>query len=138
MRSPRLALVALALGAVGWGPGTGRLVAQELTTLDGVYTAEQAEAGKATYVRVCSACHTLDWYRGDIVRAWEGGSVYGLFEIISTTMPQDNPGSLQRRDYVDVLAYILELNGLPAGSDPLPTGRSRLSAIKFQFDTENR
>ncbi len=110
---------------------------EHATTLDGVYTAEQAEAGRATYQKVCSGCHTLDWYTGDVVRAWEGGSLFALYEVISTTMPQDNPGSLKRRDYADLLAYILELNGLPAGETPLSTRRSRLNAIRFQFK-ENR
>ena len=103
------------------------------TTLDGVYTAEQAARGKRTYVRVCSQCHVLDWYRGDVVRVWEGAPLYGLFEVISTTMPQDNPGSLDRRDYVDMLAYILELNGMPAGDQELSTGASRLRQILFRW-----
>jgi hypothetical protein len=30
-------------------------------------------------------------------------------------MPQDNPGSLKRKEYVDVVAYLFRLNGLPAG-----------------------
>lgn len=129
------ALVAFAL-VVGWGaPASAQ---ESVSTLDGVYTAEQAAAGKTTYQRACAGCHTLDWYTGDVVRAWEGGTVYGLFEVISTTMPQDNPSSLRRSEYVDVLAYILEVNGMPPGDTPLPSGRSRLNAIVFQFEKENR
>lgn len=103
------------------------------STLDGVYTSEQAARGRETYVRVCSQCHALDWYRGDVVRAWEGAPLYGLFEVISTTMPQDNPGSLRRRDYVDMLAYILQLNGMPTGGQELSTGTSRLREILFRW-----
>lgn len=107
---------------------------EERTTLDGVFTAEQAESGRAVYQKVCSACHTLDWYQGDALRSWNGGLVFDLFDIISAGMPQDNPGSLPRKDYVDVLAYILNLNGLPAGETPLPSGRSGLRAILFKFE----
>jgi mono/diheme cytochrome c family protein len=106
------------------------------TTLDGVYSTEQAARGKETYIRVCSSCHVLDWYKGDVVRAWEGATLYGLFEVISTTMPEDNPGSLNRRAYVEMLAYILELNGLPAGEEPLSSRRSQLNSIRFQFEKE--
>lgn len=123
----------MALGATG-------LAGQEQagpTTLDGVYTAEQAERGRQIYQRACVSCHTLDWYTGDVVRAWEGGTLYGLFEVISTAMPEDNPGSLSRGEYVQVLAYILSLNGLPAGVEPLSTRRSRLNAIRFQFLEEH-
>ncbi len=109
------------------------------TTLDGVFTAEQAAEGKMVYQRVCSSCHTLDWYQGQPLRSWDGAAVYALFEIILVGMPEDNPGSLPRKSYVDVLAYILELNGLPAGETPLPSGRSSLNAILFKFEErENR
>lgn len=128
------------LGLILASAAAGELAAQDQrTTLDSVYTAEQAAEGKAVYQRVCSSCHTLDWYQGEALRAWDGASVYGLFEIILVGMPQDNPGSLPRKSYVDVLAYILELNGLPAGETPLPSGRSSLNAILFKFDEmENR
>lgn len=129
------ALLGAAL-TLGVGAGEARGQAGEEappTTQDGVYTAEQAERGRETYMRVCSQCHALDWYTGDIVRAWNGAPIYGLFEVISTTMPQDNPGSLQRRQYVDMIAYILELNGMPAGEAELSTGTSRLRQILFQW-----
>lgn len=103
------------------------------STLDGVYTPEQAERGRTTYVRVCAACHALDWYQGDQIAAWTGAPVYNLFEVIRTSMPKDNPGSLKRREYVDMLAYILALNGMPPGSEELPVGSSRLRRILFQM-----
>lgn len=103
------------------------------TTLDGVYSAEQAARGRTTYQRACSGCHALDWYTGAVVRAWEGSPLFGLFEVISTKMPEDNPGSLSRREYVDVLAYILELNGMPPGEQDLSTGASRLRQIVFAW-----
>ena len=30
-------------------------------------------------------------------------------------MPYDNPGRLRPRQYVDIISYILSINGLPAG-----------------------
>jgi len=104
-----------------------------LSTLDGVYTAEQAERGKATYMRVCSECHALDYYQGTTLRAWEGAPLFDLFDVIITRMPENNPGSLRRRDYVDMMAYILELNGMPPGEQPLPSRASALRQIFFRW-----
>lgn len=104
-----------------------------LTTQDGIYSQEQADRGKQVYVRVCSQCHPLDWYQGDIMRAWEGAPIYNFYQLVSTSMPQSNPGSLPRRDYVDMLAYILELNGMPPGEESLSSRSSVLQNILFRW-----
>jgi mono/diheme cytochrome c family protein len=103
------------------------------TTQDGIYTADQAQRGKQVYVQVCSECHPLDWYQGDIMRAWEGAPISIFFQIIQTTMPKSNPGSLPRKDYVDMLAYILELNGMPPGEESLSSRSSTLRNILFRW-----
>lgn len=129
------ALVAVS-GCLVMALGTAPCRAQAPTrsTLDGVYSEPQAAAGREVYRRACVACHALDWYTGDAVRGWNGASLDQLVDLLGTTMPQDNPGSLPRRDYVAVLAYILSLNALPAGDEALSTGRSRLAAIRFTLD----
>jgi hypothetical protein len=38
-----------------------------------------------------------------------------MIEHIRATMPQDNPGSLKRTEYIAVVAYLFRMNGLPAG-----------------------
>lgn len=106
------------------------------TTQEGVYTAAQAARGKQVYQDSCVGCHVLDWYTGEVVRVWNGQPVFGLFELIRTRMPEDNPGGLSRRQYVDVLAYILELNGMPSGDQELSTGASRLRQILFEWRDE--
>lgn len=121
--------------------GLARAAAQEArdgyrSTLDSVYTAGQAAAGKEVYQRVCSECHVLDWYEGDIVRAWEGAPLYNFYDLIRTTMPQSNPGNLRSRDYVAMIAYILELNGMPTGDEPLSARRSVLTRILFEWRDE--
>jgi mono/diheme cytochrome c family protein len=134
---PALVLAA-ALLAASARPATAQAAQEEppRTTLDGVYTGEQAARGRQLYQRTCSRCHALDWYTGDVVRAWEGAPLFALFDVISTKMPEDNPGSLRRTEYVDMLAYILELNGMPAGDRELSTGASRLRAILFRWRDE--
>lgn len=103
------------------------------TTEDGVYTAEQAERGKDSYTQACAGCHPLDWYRGAAIKPWEGAPLVNLFDVIATTMPQNNPGSLKRREYLDLLAYVLSLNDMPAGGEELPTAPEALKKIVIKW-----
>jgi len=44
-------------------------------------------------------------------------------------MPDDDPGSLPRQNYIDVLTYILDLNDFPAGSADLMADTERLDLL---------
>ncbi len=103
------------------------------TSWDGVYTAEQAGRGKQVYKQACAACHPLDWYRGDVMKPWDGAPLLDLYDVIATTMPPSNPGSLKRREYVDLLAYLLTLNDMPSGADELPTPPAALKKILIKW-----
>jgi hypothetical protein len=46
-------------------------------------------------------------------------------------MPFDQPGSLLPRQYVDLLAYLLSVNGYPSGEMELSWDQKELSAIKI-------
>lgn len=130
----RASVVAL-LAAIATSP----VVAEEpasRTTRDRIYTTEQADRGKEVYKRVCSQCHALDFYKGEAIKPWEDGTLEGLYDAISTLMPKDNPASLKRREYVDVLAYILSLNGMPAGETEMPTKAADLKAIRIKWRTK--
>jgi hypothetical protein len=97
-----------------------------------VYSDSQATAGQAVWAKTCSGCHeTISVTGGDFRTTWSGQPVFALFERIRTTMPEDNPGSLQREEYAATLAYILKLNGLPAGATPLAADSVALAGIKL-------
>ena len=115
-------------------PETG---ASEQTTQDSVFTAEQAALGKQVYQRVCVECHTLDFYKGNTLRSWEGAPIFGLYELIRTRMPENNPGSLKSREYVDVIAYILEINGMPSGEASLRPRASMLKNILIKWSPDS-
>ena len=125
MRERRTALVTLL--ASPWV--VIALVSAQATTSrsDGAYTAEQAGRGQNVYVSKCSECHDGGimgpelWGR-DFLSEWDGKNVRSLFEAVKGTMPADTPGSLSERDALDVVAYILQENGQPAGSSPLEAG----------------
>lgn len=96
------------------------------------YTAEQAERGRRVFGSICSVCHGRNEFRGPIFElTWIAEPVGNLFQHISTTMPQDQPGSLSLEQYASVVAYMLELNGRPAGDQELPADAASLSAMRW-------
>lgn len=95
-------------------PGARRSVRQ------GVYTAAQAERGRRLFDDRCVSCHQPDQYVGEgFLKSWAGQTADSLFDLLRTTMPQDNPGSLKPQAYADLLAYLFQLNGLPPGDTEL-------------------
>lgn len=106
------------------------------TTRDRIYTAAQAERGKEVYKEACAACHALDFYSGPTMKSWDGGSLSDLYDAISISMPPGNPGSLKRREYLDILAYILSLNDTPAGDAELPSRAADLKVIRIKWGTK--
>jgi mono/diheme cytochrome c family protein len=106
--------------------GLATALAQGSTTvLDGVYTHAQAARGEAVYSISCIGCHEgLDADGPELMGKafldrWREDKLESLFTFIKTTMPGNTPGSLDERAYADVMAYILEVNGLPAGKSEL-------------------
>jgi polyvinyl alcohol dehydrogenase (cytochrome) len=112
--------------------GPMRVNAQAVTgrsTRDGVYSAAQAEAGRALYAKSCATgCHganlagagpTPSLAGKDFLARWSGLSVGELYRRVRTTMPKNAPGSLSDKAYLDVVAYLLSANGFPAGKDGL-------------------
>jgi hypothetical protein len=53
------------------------------------------------------------------------------FSWIQENMPPDDPGSPTDRDYADIVAYVLSLNGIPAGPHASSTGVPELNQIAF-------
>ena len=99
------------------------LTAQDLARPS--YTAEQAQAGRTSYDEVCSACHLRDM-RGDAeapelagpnFRAeWGDKSIAELFDLVKTTMPEDDLGSVDDRTHVSIIAYIVQPYGVTPGN----------------------
>ena len=63
---------------------------------------------------------------------WDGQAVNDLFELVSAIMPEDNPGSLRRSEYVDVLAYFFSLNSLPSGEIDMKDDEDSLMKIRIK------
>lgn len=101
----------------------------------GTYTTDQAARGAELFSSRCSGCHGADLSGGfgprlaPLADAWRGLSLGSLFRFVSSNMPYDNPGSLQVDQYLDVIAFVLQRNGYPAGSDPLVADAAVLDLI---------
>jgi S-disulfanyl-L-cysteine oxidoreductase SoxD len=108
------------------------------TTKEGVYTAAQADRGKKAYLTACASCHQEGLQGADLAPPlkgddflvpWSSQSINDLFERVATTMPADAPGSLPKDVDADILAYVLQVNKFPAGTDELKPDPASLKAI---------
>ena len=61
---------------------------------------------------------------------WENKNVRALYSRILSTMPENDPGSLNETEMLDILAYVLQANGFPAGPTALESA-SELDRVYF-------
>ena len=113
---------------------SGAANAAPVSIYAGVYTAAQADRGDAVQQRNCRACHTPgDWSGGRILSAWSGRSALELIEFLQSSMPMDSPGSLSQQEYTDVVAYMLELNAIPAGDVELGPDEDQTRQVLLEY-----
>jgi mono/diheme cytochrome c family protein len=99
----------------------------------GVYTAAQAERGEALFKSKCASCHTPGYFTDDnFYTNYANKPLWELFDVISDSMPEDNPGSLKKEEYADVIAFVLQLNKFPTGDAELPIDKDALSGILME------
>jgi len=55
-----------------------------------------------------------------------------LFEYTRVTMPSDNPTSLTDEEFIDVIAYMLSVGGMPIGTNELEPDTQTLARILIQ------
>jgi mono/diheme cytochrome c family protein len=104
---------------------------------DGVYTADQATRGGATFHMRCAVCH------GEMLEGLAGPPLAGdvflgprdqqpladLFDKIHNTMPADAPGTLEPPQIAELVAFILQSNRFPAGRVELGAADAALKQI---------
>jgi cytochrome c551/c552 len=107
---------------------------------DGVFTSAQADRGKAALLQNgCNGCHgaDLEGARGPslkgerFIAAWENGSVNRLFSKIRDTMPPLNAEQVSATTKVDIVAYLLQVNGFPSGTTPLIVDAAALDNVQI-------
>jgi mono/diheme cytochrome c family protein len=119
--------VAATLGIVNGG---GVSAERQATTNDGVYSKAQAEGAKAQFDKLCAECHAFtvaakkkpkDLPLGDepFFETWTGRPLSQMVTTIALTMPNDGSAAVTDQEALDLVAYILQQNGFPAGDKPL-------------------
>ena len=140
---PSVLLAAVVLTAAVDGP---RESAQHATSVESLvaavtakdsvplYSEEQATAGAVIFSKICAECHEKKDITGENFRAkWTGRPLFDLYELVRSTMPDSNPGSLSREDYANALAYILKLNGAPAGPSSVMPDSTSMKGAKLDL-----
>ena len=128
-------LIACVMAAGAAAAAAGQSAASETTVRDQIYSQEQAKRGRASYDSKCASCHdggTMgpELWGDAFLTQWEHKDVGGFFTRIQTTMPEDAPGSLGEREVLDLIAYVIQTNGFPAGKKEIDSARG-LAAVKF-------
>ncbi len=107
------------------------------TVWNGVYTKAQAARGEVAYRAQCSSCHNSDFSGASHVLQgasfmghWREDNVGSFFQLLKATMPMRAPASLSDRAYLDIVAFILEGNGFPAGKSELTL--AKLDSIRIE------
>ena len=96
-----------------------------------IFTEGQADRGRTAFDEVCSECHTTSEFRGRTFQSnWGHRTVYSFFRSVRSTMPDDNPGGLEEQTYLDVVSYILSINGHAAGESEM-TAQSRMREVRM-------
>ena len=117
-------LIFLASCLLAWAAAS----ADVRTVNDAVYSKSQARVGEKLYADHCILCHDKKYFR-PVLKRWEGQPLSILFTVMSTSMPESNPGFLTEKEYVDILAYILSLSRYAPGDIELDYQNGALDEI---------
>src|SRR5262249_36484720 len=104
--------------------------ARDRTVLDGVYSNAQAERGRVFYTTHCAACHgsSLEGVSAPpltgtrFIERWREGMLDPLYDFIRERMPFGRPANakpIPDNDFLDILTYILKINGYRSGESDL-------------------
>lgn len=108
---------------------------------DGVYTEAQSDRGRAVYDQECVSCHgsNLAGFErapalvgGDFISDVNDKTLADLLDYMRDTMPADSPGRLSQQQYVDIIAFLLKMNRLPAGQNELGRDSATLKHIQWR------
>ncbi len=109
---------------------------------DGVYSADQASRGQASYNSECASCHgdqlnggemAPPLAGGEFMSNWNGLTVGDLFERIRTSMPPGVPTKVGRDTKVAIVTYILQYNKFPVGTSAMPDQTEAMRLIKIEM-----
>jgi hypothetical protein len=96
------------------------------------FSSAQADRGRDTFRAKCTECHySGEFAEGRFRLRWAGRTAGSLYDTIQQYMPETDPGSLRPEEAVDLLAYILRMNGFEPGDGELAPDRMVLDRISL-------
>ena len=114
----------IALVAQVESPVTADAAVQDCSTFEVPNCGAQGSSGAVVYGNICATCH------GERLEGLDGPALAGprsvvldyrtagrLHEYVATYMPDDAPGSLSERQYLDVIAFLLHANRVHPGGE---------------------
>jgi mono/diheme cytochrome c family protein len=127
--------------AVGLGVWSERRVAAqaEPRIWQGVFTEAQAQRGRAMFTSVCLRCHggdlagtTAPALKGDRFHTTFGQEpIDRLFLKVRDTMPPNFGTVIDDQTKLDIVTYILQANGYPAGASELKLASEDLATAQI-------
>jgi cytochrome c len=106
----------------------------------GVYTQAQAARGKLAYTQSCSRCHREDLSGGEtgtqlkgaaFFDRWHELTLFDVFAMIQSGMPHDHAVFIPKDPARDVVTFLLNENGIPAGDKELSSDMDELADIRI-------
>lgn len=96
------------------------------------FTDGQADRGREVFRGQCTECHASSEFSDSQFKfKWSRRHAGSLYQLIQTQMPETAPGSLTDAETVDLVAYILRMNGFTPGAAELAADSDVLSGISL-------
>ena len=121
--------------------GAKKASAKASGAVPALYTSAQADSGKIKFLTNCAMCHGPDLggrsgpaLKGpNFASAKAAFKIKDVFTIVANNMPATAPGTLAHDDYTEIMAYLLQQNGYPAGSTALTFDDAMKSKVDLRF-----
>lgn len=99
---------------------------------DVTFTEEQAERGRDVFRAQCTECHySSEFSDSQFKFKWSRRTARNLYEVIQNQMPETAPGSLTPEETVDLVSYILSMNGFEPGVNELAPDPAVLDGLSL-------
>ena len=119
-------------GAMEMEPEAPAAVDAAPTAASSSFTADQADRGRDMFRASCTECHySSEFADSQFKFKWSRRSAGSLFQLIQTSMPETAPGSLAPEETVDLVTYIMRMNGFEPGDSELVADRAVLDEISL-------